>query len=429
MQMLSFLENKLLIHNSSNMWKHPWKYKESFTIAFIVIVVGFIIEYFSGFSLSPPGWPVNILIILFFVLYIGFTYAFIKHPVVRWFSSIPAAVAAILMFTVLVLIMGFVKQNDPEAAMWKQRLGLTEMVTNWAFILMTMFLLVILGFTIARRFLPLTTKNFAFFLNHAGLWIILAAGTLGSGDTQVLRMPINEGQKTVHAFDKQGRIHTLPFALKLVNFEIHQYNPNILLLNHKTGKIVDDQQNHHFVIEEGNTGMIRNWEVKILKYYETSTKADSGYIQGGSKGSAPVAQIAVTNTIDNTSQKGWISCGSFVIPPEFFALNDQLSLVMTVPEPRKYASEVEIFKKSEIQKITIEVNKPYKVEGWKIYQIGYDEKRGRWSELSILELVRDPWLPFVYVGIFMVLSGTLYLLWMGKSVKSVKQFVNKKEEE
>jgi hypothetical protein len=39
---------------------------------------------------------------------------------------------------------------------------------------------------------------------------------------------------------------------------------------------------------------------------------------------------------------------------------------------------------------------------------------GKWSTESYVELVKDPWLPAVYVGIFMIMAGALYLFWMGR---------------
>lgn len=32
---------------------------------------------------------------------------------------------------------------------------------------------------------------------------------------------------------------------------------------------------------------------------------------------------------------------------------------------------------------------------------------GKWSNVSVFELVTDPWLPIVYVGIFMLLIGAV----------------------
>jgi Cytochrome c biogenesis factor len=84
--------------------------------------------------------------------------------------------------------------------------------------------------------------------------------------------------------------------------------------------------------------------------------------------------------------------------------------------PKRYASEIQILTKSGKNiETTIDVNKPYEVDGWKIYQYGYDTQMGAQSQISILELVSDPWLPFVYTGFYMMLAGavlmTLMVLW------------------
>lgn len=70
---------------------------------------------------------------------------------------------------------------------------------------------------------------------------------------------------------------------------------------------------------------------------------------------------------------------------------------------------------------TIRVGKPLSVCGWKIYQYGYDEAKGSMSDISIFELVRDPWLPFVYVGIFMMLAGAVCLLLQSPTLRAKNQ--------
>lgn len=78
--------------------------------------------------------------------------------------------------------------------------------------------------------------------------------------------------------------------------------------------------------------------------------------------------------------------------------------------PKRFASEVNILTKSgKNLHTTIDVNKPAEVDGWKIYQYGYDTAAGAESRISIFELVRDPWLPLVYAGIAMMLVGALCL--------------------
>ena len=71
-----------------------------------------------------------------------------------------------------------------------------------------------------------------------------------------------------------------------------------------------------------------------------------------------------------------------------------------------YMSDVSVRNRYDVvRRDTIRVNKPLSVSGWKIYQFDYEEARDGLRDISIFELVRDPWLPYVYLGIFMMLAG------------------------
>ena len=115
--------------------------------------------------------------------------------------------------------------------------------------------------------------------------------------------------------------------------------------------------------------------------------------------------------------------------PEFRAI-DQQSMIVQMPfsielkdfimetyddgKPRRFASEVIITPLtshfSPLTSVTIDVNKPAEVDGWKIYQYSYDTQMGAKSEMSILELVSDPWLPLVYIGFYMMLAGAVLMI-------------------
>ena len=83
--------------------------------------------------------------------------------------------------------------------------------------------------------------------------------------------------------------------------------------------------------------------------------------------------------------------------------------------PKRYASVLKIAEKQgDAFEATIDVNKPIVVDGWKIYQYGYDTSMGAESKISILELVSDPWLPLVYAGIFMMLGGAVCMFVFGR---------------
>lgn len=92
------------------------------------------------------------------------------------------------------------------------------------------------------------------------------------------------------------------------------------------------------------------------------------------------------------------------------------------PMPKRFASEVRISTKSgQVYQTTVEVNKPVRVGGYDLYQYGYDMEAGAASRISILELVRDPWLPAVYSGIYLLLAGAvLVFITAGNKRKEAK---------
>ena len=95
-------------------------------------------------------------------------------------------------------------------------------------------------------------------------------------------------------------------------------------------------------------------------------------------------------------------------------LNDFVMEVWPSGMPKRFASEVVVRGRSgkDIAAV-IEVNKPLKVDGWRMYQYDYDEKAGVEGKTSILQLVKDPWLPFVMAGIFMMLAGAFLMIVTG----------------
>jgi len=69
----------------------------------------------------------------------------------------------------------------------------------------------------------------------------------------------------------------------------------------------------------------------------------------------------------------------------------------------------------EIEKV-IEVNKPFKYKNWYLYQtdcrfILLSPESTDPLRMSTLQAVRDPWQKFVYTGFFMLLAGSIYMIW------------------
>jgi cytochrome c biogenesis protein ResB len=86
------------------------------------------------------------------------------------------------------------------------------------------------------------------------------------------------------------------------------------------------------------------------------------------------------------------------------------------PEPKRFTSTIEINSDNKTTKLQLAVNKPHNIQGWKLYQMSYDVEKGKSSQISVLEAVKDPWLPLVYTGFFLVLAGSVYLFWKGRNL-------------
>lgn len=71
--------------------------------------------------------------------------------------------------------------------------------------------------------------------------------------------------------------------------------------------------------------------------------------------------------------------------------------------PKQFSSHLTVDGK----RMTTAVNEPCSVDGYTIFQDGYDVSEGRYS---ILLLVRDPWLPIVYIGMAILAIGSVLLL-------------------
>ncbi len=403
-------------------WDHPWRYRESFLIVLELFLLGLIFEVLSGGRGAPLlKWPANLIMgagIPLLLLVVHFQYR--KKPFVKWLSSVPAAVSAILFFAVVVMLLGFIPQGDPQGGKYLVLTGLTHVKNSWLMMVAGIYFLTILGFVAIRRATPFNRKNLGFLLNHAGLYVTIAAGYLGSGDLVRLNITTMEkhGPMNMGMDSRSGQVVEIPFSIRLVDFNIENYNPKIAVMDGMTGAILNEDGKSVILIEDGMRTTIGDWDIGIDTLLTNTLSFHGEYFQADSVGSATAAYVSAVNRDSGESRSGWISCGSFRVMHQHLALDGHNFLVMTFPEPEKYSSDIIIHgKNGQEQAVSLEVNKPYKYKGWMLYQLSYDELMGEWSEVSVIEAVRDPWLPVVYLGIFLLLGGAAYLFWTGRTIK------------
>ena len=213
----------------------------------------------------------------------------------------------------------------------------------------------------------------------------------------------------------------MDLAIELNDFTIDEYPPKLMLIDNHSGKTLPEKQPVTLLIEKAPTaGSLLDWDVSISNVLENAAPVvgrDSvHFVEFHSEGAAAAVYVTAANRKSGKQAAGWVSSGSFLFPYHALKLDEKVSIVMPDREPKRFASDVNVFTKDgkNIHSV-IEVNKPLKVNGWKIYQISYDERMGKWSNISKFELVKDPWIGWVYAGIILMISGAIGLFVTGKT--------------
>jgi len=294
-------------------WKKPWGMTEGFLIGGGLIVVGLLLQVVLGpINWSLFAWPVNLVLLILLVAFIGLMYALRKRVYAfEWMMHSSAAVPCLLFAAVLTIVMGLLPQIKTGGVPW-----LSQMLSFWPFVIIWTWMMVISALAALNHLLRWKVKEIPFILNHLGVVIAIVAATLGNADTQTLQMTVFSDMPEWRAIDDNGEVHDPGIAIDLHSFTMEEYP-------------------------------------------------------------------------DHT--------------------------------PKRFASDITVYTEDgdSVQGI-VEVNKPLKVGGWKIYQYGYDTSRGAYSAYSVFQLVRDPWIFWVYLGICMMLAGAVCLM-LFMAPKPVKQ--------
>lgn len=444
------------------MWNKPYTLKEGTAIVAGLLVTGGLLQVTLGpLEWGLFAWPANFITLILFVFLLIVAYLLRKRSYFCLFmSTMQAAIPAIAAAAILTLIMGVTKQVA-EGKRPMDPVGLTKMLSFWPFILVYVWMTAILGEVTINQIARFSWRRFPTLVSHVGLFIILTCGTLGSADMLRVKMYCETGQPEWRGLDAFNNVHQLPVAIQLEKFTIDEYPPKLMLID-KTGRPLPQDKPENLLVDNGmKSGQLLDCKIDILKRIDNAVpvmlskmigkmpegmmgniRMDSlgqarnkdGYIASDASGSACALLVRVTRGVNANGSSdshlikgqkqvmtGWITSGSYLFPYQALRLKDGRMLAMPNREPRRFASLVNIYTQSgqNIQ-TEIEVNKPFTIEGWKIYQLSYNEQMGKWSNLSVFELVTDPWLPVVYIGIFMLLIGAVGMFLTASRKKEVE---------
>lgn len=399
------------------MFNEVWKMKEGFVFGAGLILVGLALQ----FSVGPIHWsdfasPINLIFLIVFLLILVLAYWLRRR--VRLFSFLltaEAAVPTLIYAAALTVVMGLTRQvSAHERAI--DPIGLTQMLSFWPFVLVYLLLATIVGLITLRQILHFRLRELPSLLSHVGLFLVIVTATLGSADMERVKLTATTDMPEWRATHEQGFVE-LPLAIQLEKFTIDEYPPKLLIINSQTGKSVPAKNPEIALIDKHfREGNILKWRIRVLKNLPLAapvvTSDTTKYVEWQSSGAVTALLVEAQRMKDGRAvgppTVGWVTCGSYLFPFQELKLTKQLSLVMARREPERYASRIHVYTESQKNIVaTVEVNKPVSVDGWRIYQLSYDEAMGRWSETSTFELVKDPWLPAVYVGIYMLLAGAI----------------------
>ena len=403
------------------MWKPPWRYFEGWCICIGLLITGLMLQFSFG-KVEPElfRFPVNLMTGAGFLLFLlMFHIGSRRIKSLQWFSGHTAGITSFASLLFLMILMGLTRQLPSSLDVSHEsafvRMGWMQMTVSWQFLLLSFYFLFVLGWVILRRLRRFRWKDAGFILNHAGLFIALFAAILGSADVQKLRMSVPLNEPEWRATNEKNEMVELPLAIELKSFTIDEYPPKLLLVDNLAGIPFPETKPEHVSVDDCPlVARLVDWELEIVRYLPYAAviinRDTINCVEFHAEGASSAIYVKARNLSNNAQNEGWISCGNYMFPYASLRLNEQLSLVMANPEPRRYASDVTVYAKNgETKDAMIEVNKPLSIAGWKIYQSGYDVVSGKWSRYSVFELVKDPWSPVVGLGIVMLLAGSIFL--------------------
>ena len=130
-------------------------------------------------------------------------------------------------------------------------------------------------------------------------------------------------------------------------------------------------------------------------------------------GAPDVSRSKLTVTQGQTANVAYSSDGFLVPLPFDVSLEEfKIDYYTGTKAPRQFTSNLIIGD----EKMSVSVNHPLSYKGYTFFQDGYDPVAGRYT---VLQVVRDPWLPLVYLGMLLLAVGSVMLLfekWKSKLV-------------
>lgn len=383
-----------------------WGYKRAFLRCALLFVVGTTLQLAVGdIDSSLLHYPWGLILAVNYLYLLVVAYAMRNRW--RWLRQLgddKACLSSLAAFGAIVIVFGLTRQ-DPAREGLVGALGFSRMTSSWPFNLLLFYFMTTLGIRTVSDIHHLRDRRMAAVLTHLGVFVLLVAGTFGSGDTVRCMVTTRVGTPVSIGRDDVGHEVRLPFALTLDDFSIEEYPPKLYLLDTRR-----ESSSREFLSVEadGAEAIIGDWRIRAEHSLDMAGRLpeESDWRAMKHVGAAPAVYASAENTVTGERFSGWVSCGSHIFEPSYLMLDDGMAVAMPRREAKRYLSRVNIMEEGGIRRdVEIEVNHPARVGSWRVYQVGYDTSKGRWSDTSVLECIRDPWYGAAHLALWMLLAA------------------------
>ncbi|MCD7969575.1 MAG: cytochrome c biogenesis protein ResB [Alistipes sp.] len=389
----------------------------SFTVAVFsvagIIAAGVVIQFLAGpLDIRLLAFPANLLVVALMVCVAVLINVYSGSPLSRWISGVPFSAALIGGFVATGLVMGLIPQSSHlEIAASPFPEGMHSVTSSWPFALLYFTVLLVLACVVIRRALNFKWKDFPFYLNHAGLFLLLAAAGFGAADREKYQLTAYRDKVYSTAYSySAGHPRPLPFTVRLDRFDIDYYPARLFLEVRQPGA----GEKYFYADCTDTDPVVFNGAVRltVLEYLPNAGVGVEFYPADSTTGNS-AALLRLEDLRSGEVAREWVSAGIDKLHTVFSFGNYRLT--MLDPEPKRYYSGITIDNGlGDARQAIIEVNKPLRYGHWRVYQYGYDQSAGPLSAYSVLLLVADPWINLAYAGMALLAAGSVCMVWTGR---------------
>ena len=275
-------------------------------------------------------------------------------------------------------------------------------------------------------------------ITHVSLLLVLAGGVIRAmwGEKGVLQL--SEGEIATSCESQTGAPMPLPFAVRLVTFELELYKtPNepsnvgdVLYVQWPEKELMvpiamEATNTPVVVAPREQAGQDNTFQVKIERYLpDFYVDAASGEAQSRSKvPNNPAVYVSVIGAGVTNAEWVFARFPDFTrhkkpgvgprMPLQFRFVSSEAKPAMGRSQGpvKAFKSTVEFLQNGQVMLTkTIAVNSPTTFQGYTFYQLSYNPEDLRWTSLQV---VRDPGVPVVYAGFLLMMAGLTVVFCVG----------------